>query len=332
MSLVVEHEDHLDLDLDAVPLTEAQRAALAIDRHLVVSAGAGSGKTHTLAWRYVRLLLKLAQEGATTPEGVLVLTFTEKAAHEMAQRCERRLIELGHPAVAPLVDSFQRASIQTFHAFCARITREFPGWTGIPADARVLEPDEATRLRRELGAQAFDRWLETRTETVGLLLDTFGSRRGVLEAIDQALARHGVLRERLGQHARGELRDPGSVETRCAATLGPSSQLSTRSSSRSTFARAAGLHQVQAGSSAVSTTVSNGADVSPSASAWSACIFAVGRPWATASCTSCSEAPNHGLLHTPTHESGSPVTSACTRFAASRTSSRSQNPTPFATS
>lgn len=217
--MIVEHEEHVDLDLDAVPLTDAQRSALAIDRHLVVSAGAGSGKTHTLSWRYVRLLLKLAQEGARTPEGVLVLTFTEKAAHEMAQRCERRLIELGHPVLAPLIESFQRASIQTFHAFCARITREFPGWTGVPADARVLEPDEATRLRRELGARAFDRWLDERTADVGLLLDTFGSRRGVLEAIDQALARHGVLRERLALHASGQLLDPGPVDATWATWL-----------------------------------------------------------------------------------------------------------------
>lgn len=211
--MIVEGEEgSWDLDLEAVPLTDAQRAALEIDRHLVVSAGAGSGKTHTLSWRYVRLLLRLASEGARTPEGVLVLTFTEKAAHEMAQRCEQRLVGLDAPVLQPLIDSFQRASIQTFHAFCARITREFPGWTGIPADARVLEPDEAGRLRREVGARAFDRWLEHRTETIAQLLDCFGSRRGVLEATEEALGRFGVLRDRLERHANGELLDPGEVD------------------------------------------------------------------------------------------------------------------------
>ena len=83
----------LDLADPALRLTPQQRASLAIDRELVVTAGAGAGKTHTLSLRYVVLLLELAVQACERDprrprpdiEQVLVLTFTEKAAQEMTE-------------------------------------------------------------------------------------------------------------------------------------------------------------------------------------------------------------------------------------------------------
>ena len=72
------------------------------DRELAVMAGAGAGKTQTLSLRYAMLLLELAVaavgEDRRRPrpgiDQVLVLTFTEKAAEEMAERCYRRVLAL----------------------------------------------------------------------------------------------------------------------------------------------------------------------------------------------------------------------------------------------
>ena len=60
------------------------------DREIVVVAGAGTGKTHTLAMRYTTLLLSLANAGERDVERVLLLTFTDKAAAEMADRCHKQ--------------------------------------------------------------------------------------------------------------------------------------------------------------------------------------------------------------------------------------------------
>ena len=51
----------IDWSDPSLMLTQAQRQALATDREIVVSAGAGAGKTHTLALRYVALLIELAE-------------------------------------------------------------------------------------------------------------------------------------------------------------------------------------------------------------------------------------------------------------------------------
>ena len=58
------------------------------ERHSVILASAGSGKTYELAGRYIRLLA-----AATSPDRILALTFTRKAAGEMLARVFKRLLE-----------------------------------------------------------------------------------------------------------------------------------------------------------------------------------------------------------------------------------------------
>jgi ATP-dependent helicase/nuclease subunit A len=197
-----------DLDLDAIRLTDAQRDALAIDRHVVVSAGAGSGKTHTLSWRFVRLLITNAASGSPDIESVVVLTFTEKAAEEMAERCRSRLstvvrhaIAIDHPladALAGLLDRFEGARIGTFHSFCARLLRENPI---VGQDLDILEPEEASALRSGVAQTVVERLVARHDPQLGVLLDGFGSRRALLAAVEQALDAGEDLVERLEAHA-----------------------------------------------------------------------------------------------------------------------------------
>ena len=89
----------LDLTDPKLLLSASQQRALANDRELLVSAGAGSGKTSTLSYRYSALLLELAWGAVLTDtkariDSILVLTFTDKAANEMAMRCEAQFIKL----------------------------------------------------------------------------------------------------------------------------------------------------------------------------------------------------------------------------------------------
>src|SRR6185503_4920888 len=92
-------------------LNPAQREAVtAGDGPLLVLAGAGSGKTRVIAYRIAWLLA----QGPMSPRNLLAVTFTNKAAAEMARRVEDLLLPVG--LKSPL--------IATFHSACVRILRQ----------------------------------------------------------------------------------------------------------------------------------------------------------------------------------------------------------------
>ena len=107
-------------------LNPEQRAAVeAAEGPLLILAGAGSGKTrvitHRIAW--------LIREKNIAPDAILAVTFTNKAASEMAERVNRLL---GHSSLA-------KPLISTFHSLCVRILRRDVEAlnTGAPADGSM---------------------------------------------------------------------------------------------------------------------------------------------------------------------------------------------------
>jgi ATP-dependent exoDNAse (exonuclease V) beta subunit len=107
---------------------EEQRQAITSPEKLtVVSAGAGTGKTHTLAKRFAWLL---AQDPDCRVEQILTLTFTHLAANEMRDRIKKTLVEWrdSEPVLLRCLDDaierIDEANISTIHSFALRVIRE----------------------------------------------------------------------------------------------------------------------------------------------------------------------------------------------------------------
>ena len=118
------------------PLNDAQREAVTAPAgHLLVLAGAGSGKTRVLVHRIAWLL---ATRGAT-PFGVLAVTFTNKASSEMRTRIE---VMLGRPVGGMWVG--------TFHGLAHRLLRVHWRDAGLREDFQILDSDDQRRCIRRV--------------------------------------------------------------------------------------------------------------------------------------------------------------------------------------
>lgn len=138
-------------------------------RSVVLVAAAGTGKTWRLVRRYLRIVSRFAD-----PEEIVAVTFTRAAAAEMRARVFAALTQTrapspeDDPVLAELIEGCSlgerlgltervaAAPIGTLHSLCARLLAEFPELSGVPPDARPLEPAE-----QELELDAFVRgWID----------------------------------------------------------------------------------------------------------------------------------------------------------------------------
>ncbi|CAN5868832.1 DNA helicase PcrA [soil metagenome] len=113
-------------------LNPAQREAVAAtEGPLLVVAGAGSGKTRVLPHRIAHLIRDLR----VAPEGILAITFTNKAASEMKER------------VAQLVGGVRRSMwVSTFHSACVRILRSEAHRLGYRSSFSIYDEADSVRL------------------------------------------------------------------------------------------------------------------------------------------------------------------------------------------
>ena len=168
-----------------IALTEEQLAVVE-DRAgpLLVAAGAGSGKTRVMVERIVRAVI---DDGVEVGR-ILAITFTEKAAGELADRVRERFLELERYDAAR---DAERAWISTIHGFCARLLRAHALAAGVDPEFRVLDETDSAWLRRTAFEDALEELLDAQDgeEALGDLAPF-----SVAELRDLVVAAHERLR------------------------------------------------------------------------------------------------------------------------------------------
>ncbi len=116
-----------------------------LDCNVAVSAGAGSGKTTSLAWRYVYTLEHhLRNDRKLDLNNILCITFTRMAALEMRERVRSYLQEEtpSTPELQTYLDNFEHAQIVTMDSLQGKILREHPVEAGVDPQYAVMDPAE----------------------------------------------------------------------------------------------------------------------------------------------------------------------------------------------
>jgi DNA helicase II / ATP-dependent DNA helicase PcrA len=108
---------------------EQRRAAETTEGPVLILAGAGTGKTRAITFRMANLIAN-----GTPADGILAVTFTNKAAEEMRDRVSDLLLRAGVPPAQPW--------LSTFHSLCARLLRREAPSAGLPRDFAIYDSDD----------------------------------------------------------------------------------------------------------------------------------------------------------------------------------------------
>ncbi|MFF7262906.1 UvrD-helicase domain-containing protein [Streptomyces sp. NPDC008159] len=190
-------------ELLGIPFTPEQTACIvAPPAPQVIVAGAGSGKTTVMAARVVWLV----GTGQVAPEQVLGLTFTNKAAGELAERVRKALVKAGitDPDVIDPDNPPGEPVISTYHAFAGRLLTDHGLRIGLEPTSRLL----ADATRYQLAARV----LRESPGPYPALTRSFPDLVSDLLALDSELAEHLVRPEELRAYDAELLRDLESAK------------------------------------------------------------------------------------------------------------------------
>ena len=144
-------------------LSPTQATALDQAESFALTAGAGSGKTHTLTALVTRDLL----EHGIAPEDILVCTFTRAAAANVTARIDERLLALAPDRAG---EATLRLLCGTIDAVCGRLVAEHALELGIPISLAPGDERDLIPLRRQAAAMVLD---ELPAESIGVLHAAF---------------------------------------------------------------------------------------------------------------------------------------------------------------
>ena len=150
---------------------------------LLIIAGAGSGKTNTLAHRVAHLVV-----GGIDPRRIMLLTFSRRAAAEMQRRVERITSEVLGPNARVLGAGMNWSG--TFHAIGARLLREYASEIGLNREFTIHDREDSADLmnlvRHDLGLSNKDR----RFPMKGTCLSIYSRTVNAQANLEEILNRH----------------------------------------------------------------------------------------------------------------------------------------------
>lgn len=155
---------------------EQRKAIYAKGDNILVSAGAGSGKTTVLIERIIQKIIK----DKVDIEDILVVTFTDAAASEMKERLISELYKkLGENPndqfLQKQLANVSRSNISTIHSFCLNVVKNHFYELGISANVRVGDTNEVELMKEECLEDIFEEKYESEDPAFIRLLDKFAN-------------------------------------------------------------------------------------------------------------------------------------------------------------
>ncbi|HEU4619507.1 MAG TPA: ATP-dependent helicase [Gammaproteobacteria bacterium] len=154
---------------------------------LLIIAGAGTGKTNTLAHRVAHLLLH-----GVAPERILLLTFTRRAAQEMLHRAELiagEALRAGNGAGRTAPEATRGLWSGTYHSIANRLLREYAQVLGLDASFSVLDRGDSADLldlvRQELGCSKKDKRFPRKDTCLAIYSHRVNAGRPLAETLEE---------------------------------------------------------------------------------------------------------------------------------------------------
>ncbi len=145
-------------------------------RNLLVSAGAGSGKTTVMIERIISLILD--KEKPTPVSKFLIISFTKASAMDMKNKLIKKLSELEPtPYVLEQLDDVLTSDVSSLHSFCARLLKSYFYEVGLDPTFVVFDEDEANALKEKALTKLFEQKTQDADAMFYELVDIFAKKR-----------------------------------------------------------------------------------------------------------------------------------------------------------
>lgn len=162
--------------------TPNQTEAAVRDGNMIVSAGAGSGKTTVMIARIINKLLRGARL-----DKMLIVTFTRAAAADMRVKLSEKLSELKrasegknavvYASMCDATDALSVCNIGTLHGYCQKLVRKYYGAAGIDPSATLCEDGEISLIERDAAEAAVADALKSGDRYFAAVYDMLSTRR-----------------------------------------------------------------------------------------------------------------------------------------------------------
>lgn len=147
-----------------------------LDKHMVIEASAGTGKTYTIT----KIIAKIIRENAANPENIVVVTYTEKAAGELKDRIFKEFKDSFEDSTDPVekmrfengIKNIDEMMISTIHGFCNSLISEFAFENGEQFQSTIA--DDSVLLPKILHTYMRKKWFDIYDGTLPDLLKISG--------------------------------------------------------------------------------------------------------------------------------------------------------------